>query len=205
MKIICVGLNYATHNKEMQHTLINTEPTIFMKSEVSVLKDGKPFYLPDFSSEIQYETEVVVKIGRLGKSIGNRFAHRYYDEVTVGIDVTARDLQRKLRETGMPWELSKSFDHSAVVGKFVRLYDHKLNINRLSFHLDINGITVQEGNTQDMLFKTDEIIEYVSRFVTLKMGDLIYTGTPAGVGNLNIGDRVEGYLEDNKLLDFCIK
>ena len=205
MKIICVGMNYATHNKEMRHTLVNKEPTIFMKPDVSLLKDGKPFYIPDFSSDVQYEAEVVVKISRLGKNIAKRFVHRYFDEVTIGIDITARDLQKNFRDKGLPWELSKSFDNSAVIGKWIRIEDLPCGIGSLPFRLEINGAIVQEGNTSQMLFKTEEIIEYVSHFVTLKMGDLIYTGTPAGVGNIHIGDHLQGYIGDKKLLDFYIK
>ena len=205
MKIICVGMNYATHNKEMQRTLLLSEPTIFMKSDASLLKDGKPFYIPDFSSNVQYEAEIVVKINRLGKSISKRFATRYYDEITVGIDMTARDLQQKFKEGGLPWELSKSFDNSAVVGKFVSLEKEEWNINAIPFRLDIDGKTVQQGNTGDMIFKIDEIIEYVSRFITLKMGDLIFTGTPAGVGRVEINNQLQGYVYDKKLLDFQIK
>ena len=151
-----------------------------MKSDSSLLKDGKPFFIPDFSSEIHYETEIVVKIDRLGKNIAERFAHRYYNEVTVGIDFTARDLQRELRAKGLPWEICKAFDNSAVVGTFVPL-DRVGDINRIPFHLDINGQKVQEGNTSDMLFPVDRIIAYVSRFFTLKIGDLIFTGTFARV------------------------
>ncbi len=205
MKIICVGMNYADHNKEMKNTPVNEEPTIFMKPDSSLLKDGKPFYLPDFSSEIHYETEIVVKINRLGKNIGERFAHRYYDEVTVGIDFTARDLQNNLRKAGMPWEICKSFDNSAAIGQFIPLADLEENIDNLSFKLNINGKTVQNGNTSDMIFKTNRIIAYVSRFFTLKIGDLLYTGTPAGVGVVNINDRLEGYIGEKKLLDFNIK
>ncbi|MDR0866154.1 MAG: fumarylacetoacetate hydrolase family protein [Candidatus Symbiothrix sp.] len=206
MKIICVGMNYAAHNKELHNTLIKTkEPTIFMKSDTSLLKDGKPFFIPDFSSDMQYETEIVVKINRLGKSISRRFAHRYFEEVTVGIDMTARDLQRQFRENGLPWELCKSFDNSAVVGKFVKLEEMGYDIDHLPFRLDINGQTVQVGNTSDMLFKIDEIIEYVSGFMTLKIGDLIYTGTPAGVGNIHINDHLQGYMGEKKLLDFEVK
>jgi 2-keto-4-pentenoate hydratase/2-oxohepta-3-ene-1,7-dioic acid hydratase in catechol pathway len=205
MKIICVGMNYADHNKELHNTLITREPTIFMKADTSLLKDGKPFYIPDFSSEMQYEAEIVVKISRLGKNIAQRFAHRYFNEVTVGIDMTARDLQRKFREAGLPWELCKSFDNSAVAGEFVPLESLDEDINHLSFHLNINGETVQKGNTSDMLFKIDEVIEYVSKFVTLKMGDLIYTGTPVGVGNVKINDRLQGYIGEKKLLDFYVK
>lgn len=197
-------MNYAAHNKELHHTLELTEPTIFMKSDSSLLKDGKPFFIPDFSSEIHYETELVVKIDRLGKNIAERFAHRYYSEVTVGIDFTARDLQRRLREQGLPWEISKAFDNSAVIGTFIPL-EEAGNVNQLSFHLDMNGKTVQQGNTTDMLFSVDQIIAYVSRFFTLKIGDLIYTGTPVGVGPVSIGDHLEGYLGERKLLDFHVR
>ncbi len=204
MKILAVGMNYAAHNKEMSHTLELTEPTIFMKADSALLKDGKPFFIPDFSKEIHYETEIVVKIDRLGKNIAERFAHRYYHEVTVGIDFTARDWQRRLRAEGLPWELSKSFDHSAVVGTFVSLEDVG-NIDDLSFHLDLNGARAQTGWTGDMLFSVDKIVAYVSRFFTLKMGDLIYTGTPAGVGPVKIGDHLEGYIGERKLLDFHVR
>lgn len=197
-------MNYAAHNKELHHTLELTEPTIFMKSDSSLLKDGKPFFIPDFSSEIHYETELVVKIDRLGKNIAERFAHRYYSEVTVGIDFTARDLQRRLREQGLPWEISKAFDNSAVIGTFIPL-EEAGNVNQLSFHLNMNGKTVQQGNTADMLFSVDQIIAYVSRFFTLKIGDLIYTGTPVGVGPVSIGDHLEGYLGERKLLDFHVR
>lgn len=197
-------MNYAAHNKELHHTLELTEPTIFMKSDSSLLKDGKPFFIPDFSSEIHYETELVVKIDRLGKNIAERFAHRYYSEVTVGIDFTARDLQRRLREQGLPWEISKAFDNSAVIGTFIPL-EEAGNVNQLSFHLDMNEKTVQQGNTADMLFSVDQIIAYVSRFFTLKIGDLIYTGTPVGVGPVSIGDHLEGYLGERKLLDFHVR
>ena len=197
-------MNYAAHNKELHHTLELTEPTIFMKSDSSLLKDGKPFFIPDFSSEIHYETELVVKIDRLGKNIAERFAHRYYSEVTVGIDFTARDLQRRLREQGLPWEISKAFDNSAVIGTFIPL-EEAGNVNQLSFHLDMNGKTVQQGNTADMLFSVDQIIAYVSRFFTLKIGDLIYTGTPVGVVPVSIGDHLEGYLGEWKLLDFHVR
>ncbi len=198
-------MNYAAHNKELHHTLELTEPTIFMKSDSSLLKDGKPFFIPDFSSEVHYETELVVKIDRLGKNIAERFAHRYYQEVTVGIDFTARDLQRKLREQGLPWELSKAFDNSAAIGSFIPLVEAGGNINALSFHLDINGQCVQQGCSAEMLFSVDRIVSYVSRFFTLKIGDLIYTGTPVGVGPVHIGDHLEGYLGDRKLLDFYVR
>jgi 2-keto-4-pentenoate hydratase/2-oxohepta-3-ene-1,7-dioic acid hydratase in catechol pathway len=205
MKIICVGMNYATHNKEMHNSLVQKEPTIFMKPDTSLLKDGKPFYIPDFSSDVQYETEIVIKINRLGKNIAERFARRYYDEITVGIDMTARDLQQQLRKNGLPWEISKSFDNSAVTGRFISIEASGLDIENIPFRLDIDGKTVQEGNTGAMIFKPDEVVAYVSRFVTLKMGDLIFTGTPSGVGGLNINNHLQGYIGDMKLLDFLVK
>ncbi|MDR0395467.1 MAG: fumarylacetoacetate hydrolase family protein [Tannerella sp.] len=204
MKIIAVGMNYANHNKEMHHSLFISEPVVFMKPDSALLKDGKPFFIPDFSSDIHYETEVVVRIGRLGKNIAEQFAHRYYDEVTVGIDFTARDLQADLRKKGLPWEISKGFDGSAVTGDFVPLSEAG-DVRKLDFHLDIDGNTVQYGNTADMLFPVDRIIAYASRFFTLKIGDLIYTGTPAGVGTVCIGNHLQGFLGDRKLLDFHVR
>lgn len=204
MKIIAVGMNYAEHNKELHHSLEQKEPIIFMKSDSSLLKDGKPFFIPDFSNEVHYETEIVVRIDRLGKNIAERFAHRYYNEVTVGIDFTARDLQNRLRSEGLPWEISKAFDNSAAVGTFIPV-DRAGDVNRIAFHLDINGTRVQAGNTSDMIFKIDAIIAYVSRFFTLKIGDLIYTGTPAGVGPVKINDHLQGYINENKLLDFYVR
>ena len=197
-------MNYAAHNKELNHTLTLTEPTIFMKADSALLKDGKPFFIPDFTQELHHEAEIVVKIDRLGKNIAERFAHRYYHEVTVGIDFTARDLQNRLREKGLPWEISKSFDHSAVVGTFVPL-EEVGDIRHLPFHLDINGELRQAGNTENMLFNVDRIVAYVSQFFTLKMGDLIYTGTPSGVGPVQIGDHLQGYIGDRKLLDFYVR
>ena len=205
MKIIAVGMNYARHNKELGHTQINQEPVIFMKPDSAILKDGKPFFVPDFSNEVHYETEVVVRICRLGKNIAPRFAHRYYDAVTVGIDFTARDLQRKFREAGNPWELCKGFDNSAAIGTFISPEQAGGDLQKLDFHLDIDGKEVQRGCTADMLFKIDDIIAYVSQFVTLKIGDLLFTGTPVGVGPVSIGQRLQGYLEGEKLLDFYIR
>ncbi|BAG83929.1 fumarylacetoacetate hydrolase family protein [Candidatus Azobacteroides pseudotrichonymphae] len=206
MKIICVALNYTSHNDEIhKDKLTIKEPIIFMKSDISLLKDGNPFYIPNFSSEIQYETEIVIRIDRLGKNIARRFSHRYFKDVTIGIDITARDLQQRFRESGLPWELCKSFDNSAVVGTFIKIEELKCNINQLPFHLNINNNTVQKGNTSNMIFKVDEIIEYVSQFITLKIGDLIFTGTPVGTGNLNINDHLQGYIGDKMLLDFYVK
>lgn len=204
MKIIAVGMNYAQHNRELGHTQENREPVIFMKPDSAILKDGKPFFVPDFSHEVHYETEVVVRICRLGKNIAPRFAHRYYDAVTVGIDFTARDLQRKFREAGNPWELCKGFDNSAAIGTFISLEQAGGDLQNLDFHLDIDGCEVQRGNTVDMLFKIDDIIAYVSRFMTLKIGDLLFTGTPAGVGPVSVGQHLQGYLGGEKLLDFHI-
>ncbi|OAV69197.1 putative hydrolase [Bacteroidales bacterium Barb6XT] len=204
MKIIAVGMNYVAHNEEMRNTSEGSDPVIFMKADTSLLKDGKPFFIPDFSQEIHYETELVVRISRLGKNIAERFAHRYYEEVTVGIDFTAQDLQRRFRTAGLPWELSKAFDGSAVVGTFVPLAEAG-DISNLSFRLEINGNKAQEGTTADMFFPADRLISYISRFFTLKTGDLIYTGTPAGTGQVQIDDHLTGYLGDRKLLDFHIK
>ena len=198
-------MNYALHNQELGHRQENKEPVIFMKPDSAILKDGKPFFLPDFSNEVHYETEVVVRICRLGKHIAPRFAHRYYDAVTVGIDFTARDLQRRFREAGNPWELCKGFDNSAAIGTFVPLEQVGGDVQRLDFHLDIDGQTVQRGCTADMLFRVDYIIAYVSRFITLKIGDLLCTGTPVGVGPVSIGQHLQGYLGDEKLLDFHIR
>ena len=204
MKILAVGLNYESHNLEMKRTFKSSEPVIFMKPESSQLKDGKPFFIPDFSNEIHYETEMVVKIDRLGKNIAEEFAHRYYNELTVGIDFTARDLQRNLKEKGLPWEIAKGFDGSAAIGSFVSKQEFA-NIQDINFHLDINSETVQKGNTRYMIYSVDKIIAYVSQFFTLKIGDLIFTGTPAGVGPVKINDHLEGYIENKKLMDFNIR
>ena len=205
MKIIAVGMNYVAHCQE-RHANENLpqEPVIFMKPDSALLKDSKPFFIPDFSKRVDYETELVVRICRLGKNIAPRFAHRYYDAVTVGIDFTARDLQNKLRAEGKPWEISKGFDNSAVIGDFVPVNRFK-DVQNLDFHLNIDGNKVQEGNTRDMIFKIDELIAYVSQFYTLKIGDLLYTGTPVGVGPVSIGQHLEGYLEGEKLLDFYVR
>lgn len=205
MKIFAIGMNYALHNKELHGTLLKTEePVIFTKADSALLKDRKPFFIPDHLGRIDYETEVVVRICRLGKSIPQRFAHRYYDAVTVGIDFTARELQQKLREKGRPWDLCKGFDGSAAIGEWVDM-DKFRDIQAIHFHLDINGKTVQEGCTSDMMYKVDEIISFISQFFTLKTGDILYTGTPAGVGPVHIDDHLEGYLEDRKVLDFNCK
>lgn len=205
MKIFAVGLNYPQHNKELNETLYKGEVlVIFTKADSSLLKDGKPFFVPDDMGRIDYETEIVVRICRLGKAIPARFAHRYYDAVTVGIDFTARELQAELRKKGLPWEMCKGFDGAAAIGEWVSVEKFR-DVQALQFHLDINGKTVQEGRTSDMLFKIDEIIEYISKYFTLKTGDIIYTGTPVGVGPVNIDDHLTGYIEDRKVLEFNIK
>ena len=205
MKIFAVGLNYPQHNKELNETLYKGEvPVIFTKADSSLLKDGKPFFVPDDMGRIDYETEIVVRICRLGKAIPARFAHRYYDAATVGIDFTARELQAELRKKGLPWEMCKGFDGASAIGEWVSVEKFR-DVQALQFHLDINGKTVQEGRTSDMLFKIDEIIEYISKYFTLKTGDIIYTGTPVGVGPVNIDDHLTGYIEDRKVLEFNIK
>lgn len=205
MKIFAVGMNYQAHNKELHGALLDMkEPVIFTKADSALLKDGKPFFVPAFTERCDYETEVVVRICRLGRSIAPRWAHRYYDQVTVGIDFTARDLQERLRAEGKPWELCKGFDGSAAIGEMIPK-DELPDVQNLHFHLDINGKTVQQGHTADMLFKVDEVVSYISRFFTLKMGDLIYTGTPAGVGPVHEGDHLEGYLEGRKVLEFNVR
>jgi len=207
MKIICVGLNYQAHNKEMNNSLsgISSNPVLFLKPDSSLLKDGKPFFIPDFSNDIHYEAELVVRINRLGKNIAERYAHRYYEEITLGIDFTARDLQSQLKEQGLPWEISKSFDSSAVIGNFISKEEIAGTVSSLDFSLNKNNERVQKANTSEMIHSVDKIIAYASRFFTLKIGDLIYTGTPAGVGSVQIGDHLEGFLEEQKLLDFYIK
>jgi 2-keto-4-pentenoate hydratase/2-oxohepta-3-ene-1,7-dioic acid hydratase in catechol pathway len=204
MKIICVGMNYAEHCKELNGSAAKPEsPVIFMKPDSALLKGGKPFFIPDFAERFEYEAELVVRICKLGKNIAPRFAHRYYDAVTVGIDFTARDMQREFIEAGAPWELSKGFDCSAVLGEFRSV--EQLDVNNIDFSLTINDETVQSANTSQMLFSVDEIIAYVSRFCTLKTGDLIFTGTPAGVGEACIGTHLKGFLAGEKLLDFHIR
>lgn len=198
-------MNYIQHNTELDGTLYKPEsPVIFIKPDSALLKDGKPFFIPDWMGQIDYEPELVVRICRLGKGIPERFAHRYYDAVTVGIDFTARDLQKRLRDARLSWDLCKGFDGSAAIGEWIGV-DKFRDIQALHFHLDINGNTVQEGCTSDMLFRVDEIIAYISRFFTLKTGDLLYTGTPAGIGPVHIDDHLTGYIEDRKVLEFNCK
>ncbi|MBQ5779030.1 MAG: fumarylacetoacetate hydrolase family protein [Paludibacteraceae bacterium] len=203
MKIIAVGMNYADHIVELGSERPK-QPVLFMKPDSALLKNNKPFFLPDFSEEIHYETELIVKIDRLGKNISEKFASRYYSSVGLGVDFTARDIQRKAREEGMPWELCKAFDGSAVISEFVPL-EQFAGKESLQFHLDINGETVQRGDTKDMIFNINQIIAYASQFFTLKIGDIIFTGTPVGVGSVSINDRLQGYLEGQKMFDFMVK
>ena len=205
MKIFAVGMNYAQHNKELDGTLYKPEtPVIFTKADSALLKDRKPFFIPDHLGQIDYEAELVVRICKLGKTVPERFAHRYYDAVTVGIDFTARELQKKLREAGQPWDLCKGFDGAAALGEWVSKEKFR-DVQAMHFHLDINGQTVQEGRTSDMIFSIDHIGSYISQFFTLKTGDIIYTGTPVGVGPVHIDDHLEGWVEDRKVLEFNCK
>ena len=203
MKIIAIGRNYAEHAKELNNP-VPSVPVIFMKPDTALLKDNKPFYHPEFSQDVHHEIEIVLKVCKEGKSINEKFASAYYDEIALGIDFTARDIQSRHKEKGLPWELAKAFDNSAPVSnflpksKFADLYD-------LNFHLDINGSVRQQGSTKDLLFSFEKIIAFVSGYITLKKGDLIFTGTPSGVSKVAIGDHLEGYLENEKLLDFYIK
>jgi acylpyruvate hydrolase len=203
MKIICIGLNYRKHAMELGWP-VPDEPVVFLKPDSSILKNNKPFFLPGFSDNIHYEVEVVIKISKLGKGISAKYAPRYYDELSLGIDITARDIQSRQAKAGMPWELSKCFDGAAPVGTFIPVSGIG-NINNLDFRLEINEKIVQKSNTSDMIFSFNEIVEYVSKFFTLKTGDLIFTGTPPGVGQLKKNDNLVAWLGEKPLLDFRIK
>lgn len=205
MKIIAVGWNYQSHNAEMAQQELPQAPVVFTMPETSLLKDGKPFFLPQFSNRIEYETELVFHISRLGKNIAPKFAHRYYDSVTVGIDFTARDIQAEARRTGNPWDISKGFDYSAPIGRFVPLPEMPPKADNIEFSMRLNGVPAQQGNSRDMIFSIDRIIAYVSQFYTLKIGDIIFTGTPSGVGPVKIGDHIEGFIGDTRVLDFFVK
>lgn len=204
MKIIAIGRNYAEHAKELNNPVPTTQPVIFMKPDTALLKDNKPFYHPEFSNDIHYETEIVLKICKEGKHISEKFAGNYFKEIGLGIDFTARDIQTKHKEKGLPWELAKAFDNSAPVSRFIPKENFK-DLYNINFSLELNGKTVQEGNTKDLLFSFERIISFVSMYITLKTGDLIFTGTPAGVGKIAIDDHLAGYLEGDKLLDFYIR
>lgn len=203
MKFICIGRNYASHAKELQNE-VPTEPVIFLKPDTAHLRNNLPFYIPAFSNDVHHELELVVRIDRHGKKIEERFAHKYYSEISVGVDFTARDKQNELKTKGLPWELAKAFDFSAAVGKMVDKTRYA-DLQNLNIKLLKNGEQVQTGNTADMLFNIDKIISFVSQYFTLKKGDFIFTGTPAGVGRVDIGDKLQGFIEDEILFDFEIK
>jgi 2-keto-4-pentenoate hydratase/2-oxohepta-3-ene-1,7-dioic acid hydratase in catechol pathway len=204
MKIICIGRNYVAHAKEFNES-VPEEPIFFMKPDTALLRNNDPFYIPDWTNEVHHEIELVIKINRIGKNIEKRFAHRYFDEIGLGIDFTARDIQAKLKAKGLPWEKSKSFDHSAVLSANFFSKSIFPDDESIKFHLNINGKTVQESHSGLMIFGFEELVAEISKYVTLKIGDLIYTGTPANVGPVKIGDHLEGYLEDKKMFDFMIK
>lgn len=203
MKLICIGRNYTKHIEELQNER-PTEPVVFIKPDTAILLKKQPFFIPDFSEDVHHEVEVLVKINRVGKHIDKKFAHKYYNEIGLGIDFTARDLQQKLKEKGLPWEKAKSFDGSAVIGDWINKSEIS-DINNLNFSLQKNEITIQTGNTSHMLYKIDEIIEYVSKYFTLKIGDIIFTGTPAGVGKVVANDKLKGYIEDKELFSVKVK
>ncbi|UTW65288.1 fumarylacetoacetate hydrolase family protein [bacterium SCSIO 12643] len=203
MKIICIGRNYAMHAKELNNP-VPKEPVMFMKPDSALLQSQKPFFIPDFTKDVHHELEIVVKINRLGKHIKKKFAHKYYNSITVGIDFTARDVQKDLKSKGLPWEIAKAFDGSAPIGKFIPV-DQFEDLQNLNFKLEKNGTPVQIGNTKDMLFDIDTLIEHISKYFTLKIGDLIYTGTPAGVGSVQIGDQLVASIEGQELLKTSVK
>ncbi len=203
MKIIAIGRNYIDHAKELNNP-VPEKPVFFLKPDTALVKNNKPFFYPDFSEDIHYECEIVVQINRVGKNIAEKFAQRYYDEIGIGIDFTARDLQKECKTRGLPWEVAKAFDNSAPIGSFVSKSQF-IDVNNIKFTLLKNGEVVQQGNTRDMIFSIDKLIAYVSRFMTLKMGDLLFTGTPAGVGPVQIGDRLIAFIEDEELLNFQVK
>ena len=203
MKIIAIGRNYQEHAKELNNP-IPTEPVVFLKPDTALLKEGKAFYHPDFSNDIHYEVELINKIGKEGKHIASKFARNYIEAIGLGIDFTARDLQQKCKEKGLPWEIAKAFDHSAPIGEFIPV-NEIADLNAIQFSLKQNQIVVQNGNSADMIFSFEDIISYVSQRFTLKKGDLIFTGTPAGVGKINIGDLLEGYISDRKMLSVPVK
>lgn len=204
MKIICIGRNYVDHAKELNNP-VPEEPVFFMKPDTALLRNNAPFFYPSFSKDIQHEVELIIKINKVGRCIGEKFANRYYSEVGLGIDFTARDVQQRCKEKGLPWEVAKAFDFSAPISsKFLPISDFE-SVDCIPFRLVKNGEVVQQGNSGDMLFSVNRIISYVSQYVTLKIGDLIYTGTPAGVGSVAIGDRLQGYIADTLMFDFEVK
>lgn len=203
MKLICIGRNYSNHIAELQNEK-PTEPVVFLKPDTTILLKKQPFFIPDFSKNVQHEVEVLVKINRVGKYIAPEFAHKYYDQIGLGIDFTARDLQQTLKQKGLPWEKAKAFDGSAVIGKWVSKRQFE-NLNNMSFSLKKNDTIVQSGNTKDMLWNIDGIISYVSQFFTLKIGDIIFTGTPSGVGPVQANDSISGYIENEEFFNIKVK
>lgn len=203
MKIICIGRNYIEHAKELNNP-VPAKPVFFMKPDTALLQKRNPFFYPEFSKDIHYETELVVKICKNGRHIEERFAHNYFKEIGIGIDFTARDVQAECKKKGLPWEIAKAFDQSAPLGKFLPKSKFN-NVNDINFSLKINGELRQEGNSRDMIFNFDQIIAYVSKFITLKIGDLIFTGTPEGVGPTKIDDHFQAFIGDVKLLEFKVK
>lgn len=203
MKLICIGRNYTDHIKELENEK-PTDPVVFIKSDNAILLKKQPFFIPDFSNDVHHEVEVLVKITKLGKHIDKKFAHKYYDQLSVGIDFTARDLQKKLKDKGLPWEKAKSFDGAAVIGKWIDKSEFS-DVDSLNFRLEKNSSVVQTANTSLMLWKIDELIEYVSKYFTLKIGDIIFTGTPSGVGKVVANDKLKGYLEDKELFSITVK
>lgn len=203
MKIICIGRNYTKHIEELQNER-PTEPVIFLKPDTAVLPKNMPFFIPDFSDDIHHEVEILVRINRVGKHIESKFANKYYDEIGLGIDFTARELQAKLKEKGLPWEKAKAFDGSAVIGKFLPKSNFE-SLNSINFELRNNGNLVQQGSTANMLWKIDELIAYVSQYFTLKIGDIIFTGTPEGVARVNPNDVLEGFVEGQQLFKIQVK
>jgi len=203
MKIICVGRNYVQHAKELNNP-VPTEPVLFLKPDTALIPKKLPFFYPSFSQNVHYETELVIRINRLGKNIEEKFAHKYYSEISLGIDLTARDIQTNLKKKGLPWEKAKAFDSSAPLGKWIPKSNYT-DLNDINFKLLINGEERQNANTSEMIFSVDRLIAYISQYFTLKIGDIIFTGSPEGVGKLNIGDQLEAYLEEEKVLDLKIK
>ena len=203
MKIICVGRNYVEHIKELNNEAPK-EPVLFLKPDTAILLKKQPFFIPEFSNEVHHEVEILVKINRIGKHIDRKFAHKYYDEIGLGIDFTARDLQSKLKEKGLPWEKAKAFDGAAVVGSFLSKSDFK-DINDINFRLEKNDEVQQRGNTSLMLWKIDTLIEYISKYFTLKIGDIIFTGTPSGVAKVDSNDILKGFIEEKELFSIKVK
>lgn len=203
MKIICIGRNYASHIKELDNEK-PTDPVVFLKPDTAILLKKQPFFIPEFSTDVHHEVEILIKINKIGKHIQQKFAHTYYDEIGLGIDFTARDLQQSLKQQGLPWEKAKSFDGAAVIGDFLPK-NHFKDLNNINFRLEVNEKTVQKGNTSNMLWEIDALIEYVSKYFTLKIGDIIFTGTPSGVAKVNPNDKLTGYIENHKLFNINVK